>query len=238
MVMGRPKKRKRTDVTSPSQFQAERAYAESIFRQAIGDMDASLRALAESVHIMPDYAPAVLSQGSVEYQRGRKAEGRRLFLSLFSISWDPDDLALIIDEAGSFLVDRQEYRDGLELYRAAVERFPDVASLYDGLGCCAGHEEQLEEAIAASERAVELDPEKQEYVSDLGWTLYLARRFEEAENVLARALVMDTSNELTSENLRLCQKALKGKRRPRTKKTPQARPRPKKAAKSRRGARP
>ena len=49
-------------------FAAEAAYAESIFRDAIGDAASSLAALREALTLKPDYAPAILSIGSVEYQ--------------------------------------------------------------------------------------------------------------------------------------------------------------------------
>ena len=84
-------------------FAAEAAYAESIFRSSLGDTSASTAALEQALSFMPDYAPATLSMGSVEYQRGRKAYGKRLFLSLLSLPKDTTDLCQIIDEAGSFL---------------------------------------------------------------------------------------------------------------------------------------
>jgi predicted lipase len=55
-----------------SLFEAEAAYANSIFRSAIGDSAGCIRALERAIEIKPTYAPAVLSMGSVEYQRNRK----------------------------------------------------------------------------------------------------------------------------------------------------------------------
>ena len=48
------------------QFNAEGAYAESIVRSAFGDMRGCLEALRQSLEILPTYAPAILSVGSVE----------------------------------------------------------------------------------------------------------------------------------------------------------------------------
>ena len=65
-------------------FEGEARYAESIFRNALGDIEASTAAAQRALEIKPDYAPAVLTMGSIEYQRGREAKERRLFRSLLS----------------------------------------------------------------------------------------------------------------------------------------------------------
>lgn len=83
-------------------FEAKAAYADRIFRSAIGDTEGCIRALERAVEISPNYAPAVLALGSVEYQRKRKAKGRRLLLSLLSMLDDAPDRTEIIDAAGNF----------------------------------------------------------------------------------------------------------------------------------------
>jgi len=115
-----------------SLFEAEAAYANSIFRSAIGDSAGCIRALERAIEIKPTYAPAVLSMGSVEYQRNRKVTGRKLLLSLVAMPDDAADIAAIIDKAGDFLIGIREYADGLELYRAAARRFPEVAVMHQG----------------------------------------------------------------------------------------------------------
>ena len=106
------------------------------------------------MEIKPDYAPAVLSLGSVEYQRERKAAGHTLFLSLLSMPDDAPDWVEIVDAAGDFLIQSGEYADALELYRGAAARAPAVGVFHQGIGCCASHLGQHEEALAASRRAV------------------------------------------------------------------------------------
>jgi tetratricopeptide (TPR) repeat protein len=187
-----------------SDFDAEAAYADSMFRAALGDGVGAVSALQRALELNPAYAPAILSMGSVEYQRRRRAAGRRLFESLLSLPKTTQDLCEIIDEAGSFLISIGAYRDGLALYRAAAARFPTVAALHQGLGCCAGHEGFHDEAVAASERALQLDSGNQKLVNDLGWGLLQAGRVEEAERMLERAVSMNPSDELAQENLRIC----------------------------------
>ena len=189
-------------------FQAEAQYAESILRDALGDVEASIAAARCALEIKPDYAPAVLTMGSIEYQRGREAEGRRLFRSLLSLPDQSEDLWEVIDKAGNFLIQSKRYADAMELYEGAVARFPDRAVLYQGLGCCAGHEGLFDKAVAASQKALDLDPVRQDLTNDLGWSLFEAGRLEEAEEVLLRAVAMDPSDDLARENVRLCQAKL------------------------------
>jgi Flp pilus assembly protein TadD len=185
-------------------FWVEAEYADSIFRTALGDRKGAVAHLERALELKPTYAPAILSLGSVEYQRGKRIQGRRLFQSLLSLPEDTPDLCEVIDEAGSFLIQMGAYKDGRALYRGAIERFPTVAALHQGLGCCAGHEGHREEAVAASERAVQLEPDNQKFVNDLGWSLLEAGHLEEAEKVLAQAVSMDPSDGLARENLRIC----------------------------------
>ena len=88
-----------------------------MFRSAIGDTEGCIRALVRAVEIKPDYAPAVLALGSVEYQRERKEEGRKLLFSLLSMLDDASDGVQIIDTAGDFLIERGEYAFGIGLIK-------------------------------------------------------------------------------------------------------------------------
>jgi tetratricopeptide (TPR) repeat protein len=185
-------------------FEAEAAYAESIFYESIGDMKSSIAAAGRALRLKPDYAPALLTMGSIEYQRGRPDQGARLFSALLLVSDESGDLWEMIDKAGDFLIQVQRYEEGFKLYQAAVERFSQRAVLYQGLGCCAGHRGLFEKAIEASQRALELEPDNQKLCNDLGWSLFQAGRLKEAENVLLQAIAMDPSDALARENLRLC----------------------------------
>jgi tetratricopeptide (TPR) repeat protein len=118
-----------------SDFWVEAEYADSIFRTALGDRKGAVARLERALELKPTYAPAILGMGSVEYQRGKRAQGRRLFQSLLSLPEDTPDLCEVIDEAGSFLIQIGAYKDGLALFQRAVERFPAVAALHQGFAC-------------------------------------------------------------------------------------------------------
>jgi len=188
--MKKPRSSQAKGTGEESDFYAEAAYADSMFRTALGDREGALSALRQALEWKPTYAPALLSMGSVEYQRGRRAEERRLFRLLLSLPKTTPDLCEIIDEAGSFLIQIGAYKDGLALYRAAVERFPAVAVLHQGLACCAGHEGFHDAAVAASERALQLEPGNQEFVNDLGWSLFQAGRLGPAQKMLEQGICL------------------------------------------------
>jgi len=190
-----------------SLFAAEAAYAESIFREGLGDQEASIAALERALEIKPDYAPAVLTMGSIEYQLGREEEGARLFRSLVTLPDNDGDLWEIVDTAGNFLIQTKRYAEGLDLYEAAARRFPDRATLYQGVGCCAPHEGLLDKTVEVSRKALDLEPDRQDLTNDLGWSLFEAGQLEEAERLLLRAVALDPSDERARENLRRCQAA-------------------------------
>ena len=167
-------------------------------------MHGSIETLRRSHAALPTYAPAILSLGSVAYQRRRPAEGRRLFLSLLELPDDAPDLTEIIDQARDFLIQAGRYAEGLDLFRRAAKRFQRVAVFHQGIGCCAGHLDLHEDAIAASRAALDLEPENQKFVNDLGWSLYRAGKIDEAQRVLERAVAMDPTDALAAENLRIC----------------------------------
>lgn len=192
-------------------FQAEADYADSIVRSAFGDQEASLAALERSLEWDPTYAPAILTMGSIEYQRHRRAEGQRLFHSLLSLSETTPDLFEIIDEAATFLVDFRAYEDGVELFRAAAERFPSVAGFHEGVCWASSKVGLYDQALAAAERALQLEPQNQKYVNNLGWALFEAGRLEQAQTELERAVSMDPADKLARENLRLCRAKISGR---------------------------
>jgi tetratricopeptide (TPR) repeat protein len=77
--------------------------------------------------IDPLFAPAILTVGSIEYQLGRRNEAMELFLTLTTLPADEPDLSIIIDKAGEFLLDAEDYERARALYAVAEKAFPDVA---------------------------------------------------------------------------------------------------------------
>lgn len=190
-------------------FMAEAAYAESIVMSALGDPYACITSLERSLELVPTYAPAILALASIDYQLDYAEQGRRRLFSLLDLAdherpTDAPDLAEILDQAGDFLISRSDYRDGLEFYQRAVAHFPDSASLHQGLCVCAGHQGHHEDALAAAEAALALEPDNQAVVNDMGWTLYERGEPGRALPFLQRAVELDPEDALAAENLRIC----------------------------------
>jgi tetratricopeptide (TPR) repeat protein len=143
---------------------------------------------AAPLAIDPEYAPAMLTVGSVEYQYGRPKEAMALFLKLTTLPADTEDLTLIIDRAGDFLIDQDDHVNAGRLYAAAVKAHPQVARYHIGVGYCAGKRGRMEESVAHHRRAVELEPNNYLHLNDLGYTLLEAGQYDEAEKVLKRAV--------------------------------------------------
>ena len=193
-------------------FMAEAAYAQSIVQSALGDLDACIASLEQSLEHVPTYAPAILALGSIDYQLDDLEQGRRRLFSLLDLADHEQekgapDLAEILDLAGDFLISRYDYRDGFELYRRATDRFPDIAALHQGLCLCAGKQGHQDIALAAAEAALALKPDNQELINDMGWTLYERGEPERALPFLQRAVELDPQDALAAENLRICREA-------------------------------
>ena len=143
---------------------------------------------AAPLAIDPEYAPAMLTVGSLEYQYGRVEEAMALFLKLTTFPADTDDLQEVIDKAGDFLIDQGDHANAGHLYAAAVRAYPQVALYHVGLGYCTAESGRIDECVAHHRRAVELEPDNYLHLNDLGYSLLEAGQYDEAEEVLQRAV--------------------------------------------------
>jgi hypothetical protein len=101
-----------------AQWEYDSAMANDLFAAALGRtgcensppprLDAGVLALA----IDPLFAPALLTVGSLEYQYGRIEAAMGLFLTLTSLPQDEPDLVEIVDKAGDFLLDQNDFSKG------------------------------------------------------------------------------------------------------------------------------
>ena len=174
-----------------AQWAHDSAHASMLWAEAVGDLDGVHPAwhdAAAPLAIDPEFAPAMLTVGSLEYQYGRVEEAMALFLKLTTLPADTEDLPEIIDRAGDFLIDQDDGVNAGQLYAAAERAYPEVALYHVGLGYCAGQAGRMEESVAYHRRAVELDPDNYRHLNDLGYSLLEAGLYDEAEGVLQRAV--------------------------------------------------
>ncbi len=138
--------------------------------------------------IDPLFAPAILTVGSFEYQLGRIEEAMKLFNQLTKLPKDEEDLSIIIDKAGDFLIDQDDYENALALYSAAEKAYPYEVVYPLGAGYCLGKLGRYEESIEKHRRADALEPDNYKHLNDLGYSLLEAGKLDEAEEVLQRSI--------------------------------------------------
>ena len=138
--------------------------------------------------IDPMYAPAILTVGSIEYQIGRVEEAMKLFITLTTLPKDEEDLVIIIDKAGDFLIDQDDYENALALYSAAEKAYPHETVYLNGSGYCLGKLGRHEDSVEKHRRADALEPDNYKHLNDLGYSLFEAGKFDEAEKLLQRSI--------------------------------------------------
>ncbi|MBC8460369.1 MAG: tetratricopeptide repeat protein [Deltaproteobacteria bacterium] len=138
--------------------------------------------------IDPLYAPAILTVGSIEYQLGRVEEAMKLFITLTTLPKDEEDLVIITDKAGDFLIDQDDYENALALYSAAEKAYPHETVYLNGSGYCLGKLGRYEDSVERLRRADALEPNDYKHLNDLGFSLFEAGKLDEAEEVLQRSI--------------------------------------------------
>ena len=138
--------------------------------------------------IDPLYAPAILTVGSIEYQVGRVEEAMKLFITLATLPEDEEDLVIIVDKAGDFLIDQDDYENALALYSAAEKAYPDETVYLNGSGYCLGKFGRYEDSVKKHRRADALEPNNYKHLNDLGYSLFEAGKLDEAEELLQRSV--------------------------------------------------
>jgi tetratricopeptide (TPR) repeat protein len=99
-----------TDRQHAAEFVYSSDIASQLFQALAPDMAGGdgLSGPVEALAIDPDFAPALLSVGSIECQLGRHEEAMGHFLRLTTLPPDTADLAEIIDKAGDFLINAED----------------------------------------------------------------------------------------------------------------------------------
>ena len=138
--------------------------------------------------IDPLYDPAILTVGSIEYQLGRVEEAMKLFMTVTTLPKNEEDIVIIIDEAGDFLIDQDDYENALALYSAAEKTYPHETVYLNGSGYCLGKLGLHEGSVKKHRRADALEPNNYKHLNDLGYSLLEAGKLDEAEEILQKSV--------------------------------------------------
>lgn len=206
------KKKSRTPKEDPALQRAKVLYEESYICSQAGDKEGMIKLLEEAYEACPIYAPVLMTLGTTRFLEGNPQSGRRLLRALIELPRETPELTDIVDEGGEFLIGMGRYSDGYRFYLRAARTFPDDAAFLSGLSCCAGYLKRWEEAIAAGEKALALEPDNQHFVNDLGSTYLQAKNLDKAQELLERAVAMKPKDRLARGNLKLCREVLEEKK--------------------------
>jgi Flp pilus assembly protein TadD len=111
------------------------------------------------------------------------------------------DFAPALQGAGVVLTRQQRWSEALPLLKRAVANEPTLWRAHSALGISADALHEHELAAAHHARAIELRPDRLELHNNLGYSLYLAGRLEDAAARLWSALELDIENERAWRNL-------------------------------------
>jgi len=141
-----------------------------------------------SLAIDPYFSPAILAVGSLEYNYKRKKEAMDLFKLLINIEPDCNSYFDLINRAGNFLINSNDYENAQIFYNLAVKKYPNIAMFHNGLSYCMGRSGRFDEAIKHAKKAISISPNNCDYVNDLGYWLMEDKNFKEAEKIFKEAI--------------------------------------------------
>jgi tetratricopeptide (TPR) repeat protein len=147
----------------------------------------------------PTFTPAVGVLGRVYARMGHNLKAVNLLRAADVLNTaqfqdnDPYAISTALGEA-YYLVGR--YKESLEEYRRATRRQPESAAAQAGLARVAIDANQLNEAIRAGQRAVQLAPNVGQYHAILGLAYTFSRLDAQAERAYRTALSLDSQNAL------------------------------------------
>ncbi len=196
-----------------AEYQYYESYTGMLFNELMGEkLDEDLAWTGEMVALAidPDHAPAILTVGSYEYLYGRKDEAMTHFLKLTRLSKNTEDLTAIIDKAGDFLIQKNDFDNAIILYTSAAKKYPGNPVYHNGLSYCYGRTGDQIRAVEEVRVAVSLDPENHVYLTDMGWALVEANLYDEAQSILEHAVkVAPLEYDLARNNLEELQRRRK-----------------------------
>lgn len=163
--------------------EASEAYLRGVYLLKQWKYDEAVKSLDDAVLLAPRYAPAYAALALARVERGRPAREdapASRAAAKRALELDPRLPEAHLAMANVLFKDFRDWQRAGAEYRQALVLDPgnaDVLRHYAIYLACLG---SFDEAIAAVERARELDPASMAVQSDLSWFLYLARRYGDA----------------------------------------------------------
>ncbi len=164
----------------------------------VNDWDAAVRYLRQAIARDPNYALAYNGMAyfywvSTDYAlSGRDALPRMREAAEKALQLDSSLAEPHVWLAGMHWMLRHDHAAAAKEYELAIQIQPELASAHEFYGWYLSSIGEFDKALSEGRRAVELDPLSSEVNAVLGFTLYVARRYEEAIEQLRLAVTIDS----------------------------------------------
>jgi tetratricopeptide (TPR) repeat protein len=158
--------------------------------EAIGEFEEALERRPESIEALLGLARATEAAGRLE-------ESERILqraIALHPADWRPHS------RLGMFLFRQGRYRDATNSLRRVVHLTPDNAVGHYSLGSALYHLDLLDEALAAYQRAIAVQPTPQAF-TNLGTALFFMGRYEESSAAFEKATALSPTDPVLWGNL-------------------------------------
>jgi serine/threonine protein kinase/Flp pilus assembly protein TadD len=168
--------------------------------QEAGDLPTAIAAYTEAIRLDPNYALAFAGRSmALAAYAGEVATGAAVREGFDKAQADARrTLALAPDLAEAHLAlawlserSNLDFAQASKAYDRAVSLAPGNADVLRNMGLFAAQMGHFDAAVAATRRAVVLDPLAHESHFYAGWVLYVARRYEEAVAALAELISLE-----------------------------------------------
>lgn len=102
---------------------------------------------------------------------------------------------------GVILRERGVFEEAERYFLEAIKRDASFALAYDALGVLYGMQNQLDRALAAHQRATEIDPNGAKFFHNLGFALTLSRSYPKAIKAYQKSITLAPNHKKTYVNL-------------------------------------
>jgi Tfp pilus assembly protein PilF len=151
-----------------------------------GRTDEAIREFQEAVRLKPNDADTHNALGAAFDEKGRVDEAIRQFQE--AIRLKPDD-AMAHNNLGSVFLNEGRTNEAIGQFQDAIRFKPDYANANNNLGYLwARRGENLDQARALIEKAVQLEPKNAAFLDSMGWVLLKLNRPGEGLDYLLKAI--------------------------------------------------
>jgi tetratricopeptide (TPR) repeat protein len=164
---------------------------------ALGNYRLARDELVMALKADDEFASAWANLGEAHTELGDYSAAREALTRALELEPGSADIRILF---GIFYQRFGEYDEAVKYYRAATDLKPDDVTAWNDLGAALLHTEQIEEAIAVFERSIQIK-DTGTARSNLGTSLYLLERFDEAQGHYEKATTLEPDRSIHWCNL-------------------------------------